>query len=262
MIRIMTSNIWGDYFGNEVQVREDQLFEVYMKYKPDVLGIQEVTKSWHDSTLMTNMQKAGYRILNNAPEGVNNFNVLFVKEDRLTVHDSGFEQLAFTDDRSKNIQWAILIDSETEQRFGVCNTHFEWRSGPEYNEAREFNAEQISWRMNYLMNKRKCVATFAFGDMNTGTQSGVFPVYEKRGFTQLVELAPEKPTFSSHHGNPVRGEDGRFHGKTTQNPYTSSIDHIVGSKTNNYKVLDYKIVVDQPALDATDHSPVYVDLEF
>ena len=29
-LRIMTSNIWGDYFGNEVQVREDQLFEVYM----------------------------------------------------------------------------------------------------------------------------------------------------------------------------------------------------------------------------------------
>ena len=34
MIRVMTSNIWGDYFGNEVQVREDQLFEVYSKYAP------------------------------------------------------------------------------------------------------------------------------------------------------------------------------------------------------------------------------------
>ena len=37
-VRIMTSNIWGDYFGNEVTRREDQLFEVYMKYAADVIG--------------------------------------------------------------------------------------------------------------------------------------------------------------------------------------------------------------------------------
>ena len=66
MIRIMTSNIWADFFGNEVQVREDQLFEVYAKYRPDVLGTQEVWPNWHASTLMPNMQKAGYRILNDA----------------------------------------------------------------------------------------------------------------------------------------------------------------------------------------------------
>lgn len=64
MIRLMTSNIWGDYFGNEVAVREDQLFEVYQKYACDVIGIQEVTPSWHSSALMTNMKAAGYLILN------------------------------------------------------------------------------------------------------------------------------------------------------------------------------------------------------
>ena len=262
MIRIMTSNIWGDYFGNEVQVREDQLFEVYSKYQPDVLGIQEVTPNWNASTLMTNMQKAGYRILNDAPQGVNNYNVLFVKEDRFDVRESGFEQLAFTEDRSKNIQWAILVDKESGVRFGVCNTHFEYRVGPQFDEARECNAAQISWRMKHMMEKRKCVAAFAFGDMNTVPASTVFPTFDKWGFTQLVELAPEKPTLSSYHGYPKRGEDGRYHGEPPKYSYRNSIDHIVGSKTDNYKVLDYKLVMDRPTLDATDHTPVYADIEF
>lgn len=263
MIRIMTSNIWADFFGNEVQVREDQLFEVYSKYQPDVLGTQEVWPNWHASTLMTNMQKAGYRILNDAPTGVINYNVIFVKDARFDVQHSGFEQLAFTDDLTKNIQWAVLVERESGVCIGVCNTHFVHRAGPRYDEVREFNAEQVAWRMGNMMEKRGCIATFAFGDMNTRPTSSVFPVYEKRGFTALAEVAPQRPTFSTYHGFPVRGEDGRFHGTVSTEPYDAcTLDHIVGSKTGNYKVVDYKLITDQAALDATDHCPVYVDLEF
>ena len=39
-----------------------------------------------------------------------------------------------------------------------------------------------------------------------------------------------------------------------------SIDHMVGYG-EGYKVSEYYIVEDQDALDATDHSPVYVDIE-
>jgi endonuclease/exonuclease/phosphatase family metal-dependent hydrolase len=260
MIRLMTSNIWGDYFGNEVAVREDQLFEVYQKYACDVIGIQEVTPLWHSSALMTNMKAAGYLILNDAPVGVDSYNVLFVKGDRFTVRKSGFEQLTHTEDLSKNIQWAVLIDKKTEQRIVVCTTHFEYRGGPQYDEAREFNAEQLVWRMQYLMKRYECVAAFGFGDMNAGLSSSIFKVYEKRGMKQMADLAPTYPAFSTYHGYPVRGEDGRYHGKTTQNLYAMSLDHIVGT-AGDYKVLDYQIVTDQAALDATDHSPVFVDLE-
>ena len=260
MIRIMTSNIWGDYFGNEVQVREDQLFEVYQKYACDVIGIQEVTPGWHRSTLMTNMKAAGYLVLNNAPTEFSGYNVLFVKADRFTVHRSGFEQLTHTEDGSKNIQWAVLIDKESEKRVAVCTAHFEYRGGPQYDEAREFNAEQMVWRMRYMMHHYGCVAAFGMGDMNAGLSSSIFKVYEKRGMKQMADLAPTYPTFSTYHGYPVRGEDGRYHGKATQNPYAMSLDHIVGTE-GDYRVLDYCVVTDQAALDATDHSPVYVDLE-
>ena len=257
-IRIMTSNIWGDYFGNEVAHREDQLFEVYSKYAPDVIGMQEVTKSWHDSTLMSNMQANGYLLLDDAPIGVNNFNVMFVKASRFTVRRGGFEQMTHTEDSSKNMQWAILIDKETDVRIGVCNAQFEYRGGPKYDEAREFNAEQMAWRMNYLLEQGKCVAAFGFGDMNTSLISTVFPTYEKRGITHLATQAPEMPTFSSYHGYPVRGEDGFYHGKAPESSFKRSLDHIVGK--GNYTVKNYEIVTDRPALDATDHSPVFVDV--
>ena len=39
----MTSNVWGNYFGNEVEVRDVQLLGVMKKYAPDVIGMQEVT---------------------------------------------------------------------------------------------------------------------------------------------------------------------------------------------------------------------------
>ena len=258
-VRIMTSNIWGDYFGNEVTRREDQLFEVYVKYAADVIGMQEVTKSWHDSALMTNMQENGYLIVNDAPVGVNNFNAMLVKDARFTVYRSGFEQLSHTEDRSKNMQWAVLTDKETDIKIAVCNAHFEYRGGAKYDEAREFNAEQMAWRMNYLKEHYGCVAAFGFGDMNTPYTSTVFPVYAKRGIQHLADLAPEKPAFSSHHGNPVRGEDGFYHGKTTANPFERSLDHMVGTE-GGYTVTNYYIVTDQPALDATDHSPVFVDV--
>lgn len=259
MIRVMTSNIWGDYFGNEVQVREDQLFEVYSKYAPDVLGMQEVTPSWHASTLMTNMKNAGYLLLDDAPAGVGNYNAVFVKEARFSVRKSGFEQMTHTEDGSKNIQWAVLIDKQTEQKIAVCNAHFEYRHGPQYDEAREFNAEQIAWRMRYLKERYGCVAAFAFGDMNTNTESSVFPVFAKRGILQLVDQAPARPACSTYHGYPVRGEDGRYHGKLSNAPFKHSLDHMVGM--GEYRVLSYETVSEQPALDATDHLPVFADLE-
>ena len=259
MIRIMTSNIWGDYFGNEVQIREDQLSEVYLKYGADVIGMQEVTPGWHASTLMTTMQQAGYLLLNDAPNGTNNYNATLVKADRFTVRKSGFEQLTHTEDMSKNIQWAVLIDKESERKIVVCNAHFEYRQGPQYDEAREFNAEQMAWRMRFLMNRYECVAAFGFGDMNANTASSVFPTFAKRDILPLAEQAPSHPTFSSYHGYPTRGEDGRYHGKATPNSYKWSLDHIVGMGA--YTVADYRFVTDQPALDATDHSPVFADIE-
>ena len=65
---------------------------------------------------------------------------------------------------------------------------------------------------------------------------------------------------SSHHGDPVRDENGKYRGNKTSRDKTMSIDHIVLYK-DDLKIDVQKVVEDQTILDATDHSPVYIDFE-
>lgn len=191
-MRIMTSNIWGDYFGNPVEVREDLLFTVFKRYSPDVLGMQEYTPGWYDGNMYNWLSEEYYPV------------------------------------------------------------------GTEHDVIRVGNAHQLVNLMKHLNVRYNC-PVFAFGDMNTRISSGVFEVYRKNGIKHLYDLAERKDEVSSHHGDPVLKEDGRYHGEKTKNGKEFSIDHIV-VLGENIKVLEYRIIEDIEALDATDHSPVYADV--
>ena len=129
-----------------------------------------------------------------------------------------------------------------------------------HDDIRKQNAIQLSSLMKHLSRKYSC-SVFAFGDMNTTTAADVFKVYAENEFHLLIDLTSENDEKCSIHGNPIRGTDGRFHGKKTVDNYESSIDHIIGMGAN-FTVKQYRIVDDQDALDATDHSPVYADIDF
>ena len=64
----------------------------------------------------------------------------------------------------------------------------------------------------------------------------------------------------THHGDPQRGEDGMYHGKTTPLTFEHSIDHI--AVRGNLLPERFVVIEDQDALDATDHSPIYADFYF
>lgn len=262
-IRIMTSNIWGDYFGNEVEGREDNLLEVYKRYSPDIIGMQEATESWNRSNLFVSLMRSGYLLLSNTnmSSGANNFTPIFVKEDRFKWISSGFEYLEDTDDRTKSIQWTVLEDKYYGTKIAVCNTHFEYRGGAEYDAAREGNAKQLAALMLKLKEEFGCESSFGMGDMNTTIYSSVFTVYDDNDIQKLADLAPEEPVCSTIHRNPVRGDDGQFHGVRTCSPFKNAIDHIVGTE-GTYSVIDYQVVIDEEALDASDHSPVFADIRF
>lgn len=174
-MRIMTSNIWGDFFGNEVSSREGQLYEIYKKYVPDILGLQEACGSWYKSEMFTALEKDGYLFLG--------------------TH---------------------LIHLEQYQAMPGM---------PLYEGA-----------------------------------SSVPLLVKKEQIRSLLDEADIASEVSSYHGDPVRGVDGRYHGQKTQLDKKHSIDHMVGYG-ESYHVREYKVVEDQDALDATDHSPVYVDVE-
>lgn len=293
-MKIMTSNIWGDFFGNEVSGRDEQLYQVYKKYDPDIIGLQEATGAWYLSNLFRQLEQDGYLFLGahyvhpdcytSVPgqslyEGGISVPML-IKKECFSVEEYGYEQLRNTPDRSKAITWAVLKKKADGKVFGVCNTHFWWMSGKESEEdkvqlervigasarwskeahdaLRVENAEQLAARMKYIRDKYDC-AVFAFGDMNTHLDSEVFDVYRSNQIKCLQDEARTASEVSSWHGNPQRGADGHYHGARTQKGREGSIDHMVGM-TEKYEVAAYVVVEDQEALDATDHSPVYAEL--
>lgn len=254
-MRIMTSNIWGDYFGNPVDVRIDDIYEVYKKYDPDILGLQEITKRWYDSGLFERLSEE-YDFVATEIFGSNNF-VPFAFKKNFKLISKGYEYLDETPDVTKGISWAVL-KGEDDKVFAVCNTHFWWMTGPEHDEIRVKNAEQLTYVMKSLNNRYAC-PVFAFGDMNSVLASDVFTVYAENGLKHLYDLAEVKDNVSSHHGDPKKAEDGTFYGEKTSNDKSCSIDHMI-ALGDGFHISQYRIVEDKKALDATDHSPVFVDV--
>lgn len=273
-MRIMTSNIWGDFFGNEVTSREGQLYQVYKNYAPDVIGIQEATASWYKSEMFQKLEKDGYLFLGAHfihPElyeavpgwplyGEAVYLPLLVKTEVFAVLEYGWELFKNTPDHSKAVTWAVLQRKEDKKTFGICNTHFWWMErGKEDEDVRNQNAQQMSAVMAHLREKHQC-PVFAMGDMNTRVGSGVFTVFRENGVKDLWEEAEEASKSSSWHGDPKRGEDGKYHGEPSSEDEKGSLDHIVGLG-EEYQVKRYQVVEDQDVLDATDHCPVYADIE-
>ena len=258
-MRIMTTNIWGDYFGNPVDVRENGIYNVYESYKPDVIGFQEITDGWYKSRLFERLSNE-YFFVGTELFGNTNYVPMAVRNNYKLIA-KGYELLEETPDKSKAITWAVLLDKEQKKSFGVCNVHFWWKQGKEeYDTIREKNAEQLVGVMKYINSRYGC-SVFAFGDMNCTRSSRVFKiVYPANEVVQLFDVAEERDLVSSHHGDPVVSADGSYHGEKTARDYNHSIDHIVGLG-GDFKVTEYRIVEDQYALDATDHSPVYADID-
>jgi len=291
-MRIMTSNIWGDYFKNPPRGRDDNLFSVFEKYVPDVLGFQEVTKSWYESSLFENLSR-DYYFVGTEIIGSSNFVPLAIKKNA-TLISKGFEYLEGTPDKSKAITWAVV--EQNGKIFALCNTHFWWMRGTEpeptkrnagvldltlddHCRLRANNAKQLFSLMKHIQDRYSC-PVFAFGDMNATIEEEVFQIYRQNGVKMLYDIAKNRDNGCTMHGDPIRQDDGSYHGVRATDDYLqhfrtllclpersvdtahhTSIDHIVGFG-EDFWVSEYRIIEDQQALDATDHSPVYADVEF
>ena len=277
-MRLMTHNIWGDYFGNAVDERIDDIVNIYRSYTPDVIGFQEVTRSWSESDLFSVLAE-DYRFVGIDRFYSDNYVPIAYKKD-LELVAKGFERLRGVPDRSKAISWVVL-KSPDGQTFGVCNAHFWFMSGFEPEEkkigiskgfgeiafftneqhknVRADNARQLIALMKQLADEYTC-PIFGIGDMNCTLRSRVFTdVCKNENIPHLYDLAKEKDDICSIHGYPVKTAEGKWHGAEPSKDHTWSIDHMIACG-NNFKVQAYRTVTDQPALDASDHSCIFADI--
>lgn len=260
-VRLVTANIWGDYFGNPVKDREGAFLDAFIQYGADVIGMQECTANWHKSNLFSGLQEKGYTLVNDFKGVSMNYVPIFFRNDRFELLDSGFQYyMKVPNDRSKAYTFAVLKSLEDGQVFAVFNTHFWWKSGEEHDAIRMINAEQLVKGMKEIQAEYDC-PVFAFGDLNCTKYAGPFQYFSENGIVRLLSVAQTFSKKSSHHGNPVEDENGKFHGSLPKNPEAKAIDHIIGLYEGfDCEVLTYQLILDQPVLDASDHSPVYADI--
>lgn len=257
-LRLMSSNIWGEYFGNEVDYRDRQLEGIYRKYQPDVLGLQEMMHSWWASPMWKDLEDQ-FRFVPVATDGKLNYTPLLYRSDRLEVVDSGWHLYHEELDPSKGFTWVVFQDKQSEQQFAVFNTHFWWKDKlVEHDVIRRYNAMELVHWMRQIGQAYDC-PTFFMGDLNCGVESLAWKYLNSCGWETSFAMTENCSGCSSHHGDPVRGADGRYHGQVTGKAKECSIDHI--GATRGTRILKQVVITDQDALDATDHSPVYVDVE-
>lgn len=258
--RIMSFNIWGDYFGNPVTEREALIGDVIARYQPHILGMQEATASWNRSKLFEELKNT-YAFAEGAGMPDNNFVPLLYRKDLFTQEDAGYVDYTDTPDPSKGASWAVLAHRESGKRVIVINTHFWWQKfGLPENEARRIsNACALTLKALELTEKYQAPAA-AMGDLNSFPAMPAIRCLKELGWRLAREEAPVTSEVSSHHGNPERGEDGRYHGKRTERKWEHSIDHILFRGEIDPQT--FTVVEDPDALDASDHSPICCDFEF
>ena len=257
-MRIMTLNIWGEYFGNPVPERIDDMENTIRKYDADILGIQEVCRIWYGSNFLERLSNKYIAIL----PFRGNYTVLLFKKDMFSVWEQGFKMYENTPVRQwKCVNWAVLIHKETGKRIGVINTHA-WPGGSEEGEKiRESNGKELAATMHMIKEKYPGIPVVAFGDLNGGEEGALIKTLHENGIVSAYEVAEEFSEVSSHHGDPVRNPDGTWTGKRTENDKTKSLDHIVIFK-DDIKIKKHHVVEDQEIINVTDHSPVYIDFDF
>ena len=254
-MRIMTLNIWGVYFGNPVEERIDAIEGTLKKYSAEVFGIQEFCLNWHKSDLLERFSE-NYTVVS----GDWDHTPLLFKTATFNLLESGHFLYANTPDDSKGVTWAVLEEKASGKKMGVLNTHLWWKIGDDHDMIREQNATELFAKMQEIREKYGEIPVFAFGDVNSRAHMRAMKYLNKNGVVSSYEIAEKFSPNSSHHGDPVRDENGIYRGKTTSAPREESLDHILTYKEFS-KIKEQKVVEDQEILDATDHSPVYIDFE-
>ena len=274
-LRFIAFNIWGDYFGNPPHERDMTQASVLSRYAPDIIALQEVTPNYWKSRLFTELDKKGYATIRTnerdairragglGAEGFVNHVPLLYRRDRLELVASGYDifHLELTD--NKGITWAVLEDKIDGRRLIAFSTHFWYQqNGAESDAIRELNARacvELFGKIKVLYGDLPVIGGGDFNVFRTFA-STAHDTFRRHGYVRADAVAAKRSECSSWHGNPVRDANGIYRGarKPKDDSRFYSLDHVF-VEAAKIDVREQRVILEQDALDVSDHSPVMVD---
>ena len=285
-LRFMTFNIWGDYFETPVEERQDGVAASIVKERPAVVALQEVTKGWYDGTLFKALAAAGYAAVRGDEEmalyrayaeeggkdaakhkhkGWVNHEPLVYDTARLALLDSGVEFYSLLMQVEKSVTWGVFEDRLSGRRFIAFGTHLWWQKKVRQDDAlREHNVRKLVETVNAAKAKWGDLPVIGGGDMNCDGKSSALKMMAMSGYADAAEVADTRDERPSEHTNPKRDPaTGKYRGAPGEAgvPGCTFLDHVFFTP-GTIHALTHRVVIDQEALDVSDHSPVTVDFEF
>ena len=272
--RVMSANVLADAFSDDSYKNANYRAEIFagmlVSYTPDVIGMQEVDRSWSNvlNTYLSKIEKTHgikYSRYWAIYEGKTNYTSLLYRSDKFKVENSGVEVFSWWKDMGanynyhmRNISWAQFSSLEnSSKKFIVANTHWSYRTehadGNTYltgaskpiatDELRTQCKDETNRFMTSLKNMYPNCPVFLVGDFNTS-----LPYFTQWGW---------KPTAFN-----VISEQAKNNGTALSTVPTSAFfDHIFGAGTYTIRCYEYFTDVNQHS-KLTDHPFAYVDLVF
>lgn len=267
-MRIMSSNVWGNCPPDRpIADRDDKMAVVYLRYLPDCIGLQECSprlrgEKEHLFSLVSEVY--GEVTVTVTNEKKTNFTPILYRKDKLCVRDAGWTLFDGPNDQgSKSITWALFEDRTTAKRFLHFNAHYFWMSDEKGRTARIGNTEQLLSLVGGLA-KQYPVPVVITGDFNCITDEPPIIKLLASGFaeTRLCALETGVP-YRSHHACPEIDTTCPERvcyprGHMPDGDIDKSLDHIFVSQ--GVDVHRYQTVVDDEALQSSDHCPLLVEI--
>lgn len=278
MLRLMSNNVWNrdknapawEERGEDCSApaRAPLFVRMYEETLPDVIGMQEMTH------LMTRELVLGL-----AAKGLHyaviwgNFTPVFYRPDRLELLDTeyllypeeipGFEG-SFNDVKSKSALLAVFREKKSGKCFLFVTTHLWWKSGnparnnfqPGSDEARAFQVGLMLDRVEKMRKMYHCPAV-VLGDFNTKPASPAVEKMLATGFLSAKNIATD---FATEENGYHKCDPSGF-APYVPRPADTAIDHIFISAAPALTVRRFERPTPAYYAPASDHFPVFADVE-
>ncbi|HIR53061.1 MAG TPA: endonuclease/exonuclease/phosphatase family protein [Candidatus Onthovicinus excrementipullorum] len=203
--RIMSSNLlvhYASWGGEPAKPRAKMYVSLIEKYRPDVVGLQEVCGSWF-ACLYHNLPD-GYKFIDPLTTGLFvHMTSMIYNANTLTLLDS--DQVVYSEgdnSRLRRVVWALFERKDDGKQFVVTSTHFDLiRENQEEEELHTMTvqAEEMIALVNELGDRYNC-PVFSTGDFNAkedGRQNGEYDapeIYSRliQSLTDTKAVAREK----------------------------------------------------------------------
>lgn len=256
-IRIMSHNIWCGAVYN----RDSHLANIYLRYAPDIIGLQEMTQNLYDSRLLSLLDEQ-YELLRPETNGMLDNTPLLIRRGVFETVKCGWHLYdGLNNHASKSLAWAVLRKTDGGEMIGVISTHYWWQKGPESDTARVYDAHQLGAYARFIATEYQ-VPVVVMGDLNMRIGAAGYNAMLADGAMDMRIAAVEYASRSNtHHPYAVFDpESGEYiNGPMPRGSHLQAIDHMFVYGHAGLDVRTFDVITEQEALDASDHCPIFVD---